>query len=285
MAPLPGSGILAGRIGNFINGELWGKPTDAPWGFSVDPAVLHPMQAAEARRLCERFSVDPCVLHVHASQLYEGLLEGLRAVRDPVGVHRAAAAAPCAVRAVSALLRRVPLPRGIRARAGRESRLSAVRLGDDGPDPVHADDHRRPRAAGDRLPPQPAERQSADCRPRDMQQYLDLLRHIRERGAAEIRPHRHRHEVGVRPSDALRPGAGLPAADDQEAAPEVDRVRAAVVPEGRHQRALPARPRRVDLGRVGRRAAASSARSTAGSGAPGRARTAGRSTRSAAPST
>lgn len=77
MAPLPGLGILAGRIGNFINGELWGKPTDAPWGFSVDPAVLHPMPAAEARRLCDRFLIDPCVLHVHASQLYEGLLEGL----------------------------------------------------------------------------------------------------------------------------------------------------------------------------------------------------------------
>jgi phosphatidylglycerol---prolipoprotein diacylglyceryl transferase len=77
MAPLPGPGILAGRIGNFINGELWGKPTDAPWAFSVDPAVLHPMQAAEARRLCGRFEIDPCVLQVHASQLYEGLLEGL----------------------------------------------------------------------------------------------------------------------------------------------------------------------------------------------------------------
>lgn len=77
LAPLPGPGILAGRIGNFINGELWGKPTDAPWGFNVDPAVLHSMQAAEARRLCVRFEIDPCILHVHASQLYEGLLEGL----------------------------------------------------------------------------------------------------------------------------------------------------------------------------------------------------------------
>jgi phosphatidylglycerol:prolipoprotein diacylglycerol transferase len=77
LAPLPGPGLLAGRIGNFINGELWGKPTDVPWGFTVDPAVLHPAQAAEAHRLCERFHVDPCVLHVHASQLYEGLLEGL----------------------------------------------------------------------------------------------------------------------------------------------------------------------------------------------------------------
>jgi phosphatidylglycerol---prolipoprotein diacylglyceryl transferase len=77
LAPLPGPGILAGRIGNFINGELWGKPTDAPWGFVVDPAVLYPVQQAEALRLCSRFGVDPCVLHVHASQLYEGLLEGL----------------------------------------------------------------------------------------------------------------------------------------------------------------------------------------------------------------
>jgi phosphatidylglycerol---prolipoprotein diacylglyceryl transferase len=76
-APLPGVGILAGRIGNFINGELWGKPTTAPWGFIVDPASLHPTQAAEAYRLCTRFDIDPCVLQVHASQLYEGLLEGL----------------------------------------------------------------------------------------------------------------------------------------------------------------------------------------------------------------
>jgi len=35
-APLPGIGLLAGRIGNFINGELWGKPTDVPWGFQVE---------------------------------------------------------------------------------------------------------------------------------------------------------------------------------------------------------------------------------------------------------
>jgi phosphatidylglycerol---prolipoprotein diacylglyceryl transferase len=77
LAPLPGLGILAGRIGNFINGELWGKPTDVPWGFVVDPAVLHNAQRAEALRLCERFEINPCVLHVHASQLYEGLLEGL----------------------------------------------------------------------------------------------------------------------------------------------------------------------------------------------------------------
>jgi phosphatidylglycerol---prolipoprotein diacylglyceryl transferase len=77
LAPLPGLGILAGRIGNFINGELWGKPTDVPWGFTVDPLKLHQLPAEEAMRMCRRFNIDPCILHVHASQLYEGLLEGL----------------------------------------------------------------------------------------------------------------------------------------------------------------------------------------------------------------
>lgn len=77
IVPLPGLGILSVRIANFINGELWGKPTDVPWGFIVDPAKLHPIQRMEAESLCQRFDVAPCVLHLHASQLYEGLLEGL----------------------------------------------------------------------------------------------------------------------------------------------------------------------------------------------------------------
>ncbi len=58
-APLPGLGILAGRIGNFINGELWGGPTQQPWGFLVPTG---PGGMLEGR---------------HPSQLYEGLLEGL----------------------------------------------------------------------------------------------------------------------------------------------------------------------------------------------------------------
>jgi phosphatidylglycerol:prolipoprotein diacylglycerol transferase len=58
-APLPGIGILAGRLGNFINGELWGGPTQLPWGFLVPSG---PGGALEGR---------------HPSQLYEGLLEGL----------------------------------------------------------------------------------------------------------------------------------------------------------------------------------------------------------------
>ena len=77
IAPLPGLGILSVRIANFINGELWGKPTTVPWSFLVDPEKLHPTQQQEALNLCARFDVSPCVLQLHASQLYEGLLEGL----------------------------------------------------------------------------------------------------------------------------------------------------------------------------------------------------------------
>jgi phosphatidylglycerol:prolipoprotein diacylglycerol transferase len=48
MAPMPTVGLFAGRIGNFINGELWGKPTDLPWGLLVKGEVLHPSQLYEA---------------------------------------------------------------------------------------------------------------------------------------------------------------------------------------------------------------------------------------------
>jgi len=47
-APLPTLGLFFGRIGNFINGELWGKPTDVPWAFIVDGHALHPSQLYEA---------------------------------------------------------------------------------------------------------------------------------------------------------------------------------------------------------------------------------------------
>lgn len=46
--PLPALGLFFGRIGNFINGELWGKPTTVPWGFKVDGVVRHPSQLYEA---------------------------------------------------------------------------------------------------------------------------------------------------------------------------------------------------------------------------------------------
>jgi phosphatidylglycerol:prolipoprotein diacylglycerol transferase len=58
VAPLPGIGLLFGRLGNFINGELWGKATDLPWGFGVPDA-------------------QGVLIARHPSQLYEASLEGL----------------------------------------------------------------------------------------------------------------------------------------------------------------------------------------------------------------
>lgn len=57
--------LLLGRVSNFINAELWGRPTDAPWG------VIFPGEAAQA---CEGI-IGACARH--PSQLYEAALEGL----------------------------------------------------------------------------------------------------------------------------------------------------------------------------------------------------------------
>ena len=48
VAPIVPLGLGFGRIGNFINGELWGKATDVPWGFNVNGTVLHPSMLYEA---------------------------------------------------------------------------------------------------------------------------------------------------------------------------------------------------------------------------------------------
>jgi phosphatidylglycerol:prolipoprotein diacylglycerol transferase len=53
------------RITNFINAELWGRPTTQPWG------VIFPGEAAQT---CPGFAM-PCARH--PSQLYEALLEGV----------------------------------------------------------------------------------------------------------------------------------------------------------------------------------------------------------------
>ena len=56
VAPLVPVGLATGRLGNFINGELWGRVTDAPWGMVFRGAGSLPR---------------------HPSQLYQFALEGV----------------------------------------------------------------------------------------------------------------------------------------------------------------------------------------------------------------
>ncbi|MBK1718469.1 prolipoprotein diacylglyceryl transferase [Thiocystis violacea] len=70
LAPLVPTGLLAGRIGNFINGELWGHRTQMPWGIQL-PCDRFPRQCLD--QPAESLWSPP----VHASQLYEAALEGL----------------------------------------------------------------------------------------------------------------------------------------------------------------------------------------------------------------
>ncbi len=72
VAPLVTVGLGAGRLGNFINAELWGGPTSLPWGMRV------PCDVAEG--LCSRLGLPPGTLYstpVHPNQLYEFFLEGV----------------------------------------------------------------------------------------------------------------------------------------------------------------------------------------------------------------
>jgi phosphatidylglycerol:prolipoprotein diacylglycerol transferase len=48
IAPWAPTGLFFGRIGNFINGELWGKPTDVPWAIVFQGEAVHPNQLYEA---------------------------------------------------------------------------------------------------------------------------------------------------------------------------------------------------------------------------------------------
>ena len=58
IAPLVPIGLAAGRVGNFINGELPGRPTTVPWGMWFP-------------------QVDATPVYRHPSQLYQVALEGL----------------------------------------------------------------------------------------------------------------------------------------------------------------------------------------------------------------
>ncbi|WP_456449226.1 prolipoprotein diacylglyceryl transferase [Thiolapillus sp.] len=73
IAPYITIGLFTGRIGNFINGELWGKPTDLPWAMRL--------RCDEFVSLCrDKLGLPPgteWTPPLHPNQLYEALGEGV----------------------------------------------------------------------------------------------------------------------------------------------------------------------------------------------------------------
>lgn len=73
IAPLIPVGLGAGRLGNFINGELWGAPGNLPWTMRVSCDRFAAL-CRDKLQLPEGTAFTP---PLHPTQLYESLLEGL----------------------------------------------------------------------------------------------------------------------------------------------------------------------------------------------------------------
>ncbi|WP_027712920.1 prolipoprotein diacylglyceryl transferase [Dickeya chrysanthemi] len=78
IAPLIPFGLGAGRLGNFINGELWGRiTTDTPWAMLFPSSRGEDMTLAAGNPQWQAIFNQYGVLPRHPSQLYELLLEGV----------------------------------------------------------------------------------------------------------------------------------------------------------------------------------------------------------------
>jgi phosphatidylglycerol:prolipoprotein diacylglycerol transferase len=78
IAPLVPPGLGFGRIGNFINGELWGKLTHADWGVVFPSSLPMPYAAMTPAQLRAQYEAGALnVFARHPSQLYQFALEGL----------------------------------------------------------------------------------------------------------------------------------------------------------------------------------------------------------------
>ncbi len=156
IAPLVPIGLGAGRLGNFINAELWGKATDVPWAMV--------------------FPTDPAQLPRHPSQLYQFAMEGValflilwlytRKPRPTMAVSGVVALSYGCFRIIAEFVR-VP-----------DAQLGYLAFGwaDHGPAAESADGDRRQCPDCFCLPPPSG---AGSCL---MKQYLDLMRHVREHG-------------------------------------------------------------------------------------------------------
>ena len=79
VAPLVPLGLASGRIGNFINGELWGRVTElnAFWAMGFPQARYEDAEAAAHNPLWAEWLQQYGMLPRHPSQLYQFTLEGI----------------------------------------------------------------------------------------------------------------------------------------------------------------------------------------------------------------
>ena len=79
VAPLVPLGLACGRIGNFINGELWGRVTElnAFWAMGFPQARYEDAEAAAHNPLWAEWLQQYGMLPRHPSQLYQFALEGI----------------------------------------------------------------------------------------------------------------------------------------------------------------------------------------------------------------
>jgi phosphatidylglycerol:prolipoprotein diacylglycerol transferase len=81
IAPLIPPGLFFGRIGNFINGELWGRPSALPWAVifpNAGPAPRHPSQLYEAA--LEGVALFAALWLISARKREAGMISGLFAL-------------------------------------------------------------------------------------------------------------------------------------------------------------------------------------------------------------
>jgi len=111
LAPLIPIGLGFGRLGNFIGGELWGRPTDLPWA----------MVFSKADELAR-----------HPSQLYQFALEGILLFRGVMAILVQAAETRTSDGSFLVGLWRISFYCGVCPRAGLTSWIYCTELDDDG---------------------------------------------------------------------------------------------------------------------------------------------------------
>jgi len=74
-APMVPLGLMFGRFGNFIGGELWGRKTDAAWGMIFPNSINSPLSTDALHELYLTGALNAEARH--PSQLYQAMLEGL----------------------------------------------------------------------------------------------------------------------------------------------------------------------------------------------------------------